>query len=127
MPPKCAGVDPIDSERNLRASCSRGTSGRRSPFSKVGAALDAAVWALAGAGTVPARVYHDLRRALSTRSAELRVRIEHAEVLLNHVSSTKLGVAGTYNLNQYRAEKQEALQAWADHVEGLIGRALSLG
>lgn len=46
--------------------------------------------------------------------------------MLNHVSGTKGGVAGTYNLYQYRQEKQEALQAWADHVEGAIGGPLEL-
>ena len=105
------------------------TTNARTPisgFSKAKAALDAAIDALTGPGVVPPWVYHDLRRTLSTGCGELRIRIEHAEAVLNHVSGTKGGVAGTYHLYQYRAEKQEALQAWADHVERVVGHPLRL-
>ena len=104
------------------------TNGRTpiSGFSKAKEALDAAIDGLAGPGVVPGWVYHDLRRTLSTGCGELRIRIEYAEAVLNHVSGTKGGVAGTYNLYQYRTEKQEALEAWADHLERVVGRPLRL-
>lgn len=104
------------------------TNGRTpiSGFSKAKAALDAAIDALAGVGVVPGWVYHDLRRTLSTGCGELRIRIEYAEAVLNHISGTKGGVAGTYHLYQYREEKQEALQSWADHVERVLGYSLRL-
>jgi hypothetical protein len=35
-------------------------------------------------------------------------------------------VAGTYHLDQYRTENEEALQAWADHVDEVVGHALTL-
>lgn len=105
------------------------TNGRTpiSGFSKAKAALDVAIDALTGVGVVPDWVYHDLRRTLSTGFGELRIRIEYAEAVLNHVSGTKGGVAGTYHLHQYRQEKQEALQAWADHLEAVVGTVLRIG
>jgi hypothetical protein len=42
------------------------------------------------------------------------------EATLNHVSGHKAGVAGTYNLAEYRPEKQEALRRWAQHVHGVV-------
>ena len=105
------------------------TNGRTaiSGFSKAKAALDEAIEAIAGIGVVPGWVYHDLRRTLSTGCGELRVRIEHSEAVLNHISGTKGGVAGTYHLYQYADEKREALQLWADHLEKVIGAAPALG
>jgi hypothetical protein len=40
--------------------------------------------------------------------------------VLNHVSGHKAGVAGTYNVAEYRAEKQAALTCWTQHVAGLV-------
>lgn len=104
------------------------TNGRTpiSGFSKTKTALDDAIDAIAGVGVVPAWVYHDLRRTLSTGCGELRIRIEHSEAVLNHVSGTKGGVAGTYQLYMYADEKREALQAWADHLEKVLGARLRL-
>ena len=37
-----------------------------------------------------------------------------------HVSGAKAGVAGTYNVHSYSAEKTTALERWAAHVEGIV-------
>src|SRR5262249_19604625 len=56
---------------------------------------------------------HDLRRTLRTGLAELGVRFEVAERLLNHALPSLQAV---YNRHNYMAEKREALNTWADHV-----------
>ena len=50
---------------------------------------------------------HDPRRTVSTMMHErLGVPPHVVEAVLNHVSGHKAGVAGTYNVAEYRAEKQ---------------------
>jgi integrase len=66
-------------------------------------------------------VVHDIRRTVATTMAEdLRIAPHIIEVLLNHISGHKGGVAGIYNRATYLAEKTEALQRWASHVETLV-------
>ncbi len=43
------------------------------------------------------------------------------EAVLNHRSGTISGVAAIYNRYQYLDEKRAALEAWATHVEAIIG------
>ena len=62
-------------------------------------------------------VYHDIRRTVRSRLAELLVPYEVAERVLNH-AMTKL--ERTYNRHGYRQEKAQALQRWADHLMGLV-------
>ena len=64
--------------------------------------------------------YHDLRRTLATGMQRLGVRFEVTEAILNHVSGSKSGVAGVYQLHDWGPEKKMALQAWADHVGSLL-------
>lgn len=64
--------------------------------------------------------YHDLRRTLATGLQRLGVRFEVTEAILNHVSGSKSGVAGVYQLHDWGPEKRTALQAWSDHVAGLL-------
>lgn len=64
--------------------------------------------------------YHDLRRTLATGMQRLGVRFEVTEAILNHVSGSKSGVAGVYQLHDWGPEKRAALQAWSDHVGGLL-------
>jgi len=45
------------------------------------------------------------------------------EALLNHVSGHRAGVAGTYNLSTYAAEKKAALDLWASHLMVAIAQA----
>ncbi len=64
--------------------------------------------------------YHDLRRTLATGLQRLGVRFEVTEAILNHVSGSKSGVAGVYQLHDWGPEKKTAMQAWSDHVAGLL-------
>jgi len=47
------------------------------------------------------------------------------EAVLNHVSGHRSGVAGIYNRSSYRAEKKQALERWAAHVDASISGRLS--
>lgn len=66
---------------------------------------------------------HDLRRTLATGLQRLGVRFEVTEAVLNHVSGSKGGVAGVYQRYDWASEKASVVQAWADHVSGLLTRA----
>jgi hypothetical protein len=56
-----------------------------------------------------------------THLAELAIAPPHIiEVVVNHVSGHKGGVAGIYNRAAYRTEKASALQRWADWLEAMV-------
>jgi integrase len=58
---------------------------------------------------------HDLRRSFSTHANELGIALPHViEACLGHTSNFRAGVAGTYNLASYRAEKRQAWQRWGE-------------
>jgi integrase len=63
---------------------------------------------------------HDLRRTAATRMAELGVQPHVIEVVLNHVSGHKAGVAGIYNRATYEPEKRQALILWAEHLAAIV-------
>jgi integrase len=63
---------------------------------------------------------HDLRRTGATMMAEMGVLPHVVEAVLNHVSGSKAGIAGVYNLAAYSKEKRQALDMWAAHVDALI-------
>lgn len=72
---------------------------------------------------------HDIRRTISTRMNDspddggLGILPHIVEAVLNHVSgpkSAKRGVAGVYNHALYTADKRQALDMWAGHLQGLI-------
>jgi integrase len=67
------------------------------------------------AGLLDVRL-HDLRRTLRTGLAELGVRFEIAERVLNHAMP---GLQAVYNRHNYLAEKRAALVLWAEHVLAL--------
>ena len=67
------------------------------------------------AGLLDVRL-HDLRRTLRTGLAELGVRFEVAERVLNHAMP---GLEAVYNRHSYAAEKRAALTLWAEHVLAL--------
>jgi integrase len=66
-------------------------------------------------------VLHDIRRTVATGMADLGVQPHVIEAVLNHISGHKAGVAGVYNRATYAAEKRQALDMWAAHVESLAG------
>ena len=63
---------------------------------------------------------HDLRRTAATGMADIGVQPHIIEAVLNHSSGARRGVAGIYNRAQYAAEKRDALDRWAKHVQGLV-------
>jgi integrase len=65
-------------------------------------------------------VLHDLRRTVASGMARLGVRLPVIEKVLNHVSGSFRGIVGVYQRHEYAAEKRDALQRWANHVEGLV-------
>jgi integrase len=65
-------------------------------------------------------VLHDLRRTGSTGLGDLGIQPHVVEAVLNHISGTKAGVAGTYNKAQYLKEKREALNKYADQVLSIV-------
>lgn len=65
---------------------------------------------------------HDLRRTVVTGMNELGIAPHVVEAVVNHVSGrAKAGVAGVYNRAVYAMEKRAALQAWADHLDEVLG------
>jgi integrase len=62
---------------------------------------------------------HDLRRCAASGLARLQTPPHVIEAVLNHRSGTISGVAAVYNRYSYLDEKRLALEAWAQHVQGL--------
>jgi integrase len=106
--------------------------GKLTGFSRAKARLDEATRAAAHAedpaAVLPPWRLHDLRRTLSTHMHDKLGILPHiVEAVLNHVSGHKAGVAGTYNVAEYRAEKQAALERWAMEVHRIVsGRAANV-
>src|SRR5262245_35011701 len=63
---------------------------------------------------------HDLRRTVASGLQRLGVRLEVTEAVLNHRSGSTAGIVGVYQRHNYAVEKADALQRWADHVDGLV-------
>ncbi|ODT26160.1 MAG: hypothetical protein ABS54_07730 [Hyphomicrobium sp. SCN 65-11] len=63
---------------------------------------------------------HDIRRTVATSMARLGVLPHEVEAVLNHVSGSKAGVAGIYNLYSYEKEKRAALNLWAAHIARIV-------
>ena len=66
-------------------------------------------------------VIHDLRRTADTGMARLGIAPHVVEAVLNHRTGTIKGVGRVYNRYSYEQEKRSALDAWARHVETVVG------
>jgi integrase len=64
---------------------------------------------------------HDIRRSVATKLSDLGVLPHVVEVILNHQSGFRAGVAGTYNKSMYSKEVHEALTMWANHLAEIVG------
>lgn len=73
-----------------------------------------------GGDIVSAWRLHDLRRTLATGFQRLGVRFEVTEAVLNHVGSSRSGVAGIYQRHDWRPEKRDALKMWNDYLVGIL-------
>jgi integrase len=103
------------------------TTGRTPPsgWSRAKARLDTKMLAIArmerGAEvTIAPWRLHDLRRTAVTGMAELGIRPDVIELVVNHVSGTRGGIAGVYNRSELQPERREALKRWSRHVVGLL-------
>jgi integrase len=67
---------------------------------------------------LPHWVIHDLRRTVRTNLPKLGITPDTAERVLGHAIG---GVRGVYDRHAYDEQKRHALEAWAQHVETLIG------
>ncbi len=65
-------------------------------------------------------VIHDLRRTCASGMARLGVRLPVIEKCLNHQSGSFRGIVSVYQRHDFAAEKCDALQRWADHVEAIV-------
>ncbi|MBB6413517.1 tyrosine-type recombinase/integrase [Mesorhizobium sangaii] len=65
--------------------------------------------------------FHDLRRTAASGMAGLGVAVHVVEAVLNHKSGKISGVAAVYNRHDYAREKREALSAWANLVDRIVG------
>jgi integrase len=67
---------------------------------------------------------HDLRRSALTKMAELGVAPIVLGHVANHRTTTKAGMTlSVYVHHQYEKEKREALELWADRLQGIISGA----
>ena len=65
---------------------------------------------------------HDLRRTCATGMGELGTPPHIVELVLNHQSGHKGGIAGVYNKATNGKEKREALDQWAAHIAAVIAK-----
>ena len=63
---------------------------------------------------------HDIRRTVSTNLQRMKIRLEVTEAILNHISGSKGGIAGIYQLYEWEDEKRAALEAWAIELDRIV-------
>ena len=63
---------------------------------------------------------HDLRRTAVTCMAELGIRPDVIELVVNHVSGSRSGIAGVYNKSELLEERREALERWSRHLQSIV-------
>jgi integrase len=63
---------------------------------------------------------HDIRRTVATGMATLGIAPHIADKVLNHQSGAISGVAAVYQRHDFLEERKSALEAWENHVQGLI-------
>ena len=86
--------------------------------------LDAAMLGAArkeGHAAIPPWTLHDFEAGLRHRHGRIHVPPHVVELVVNRISGTRAGVAGTYNRSELLPERKAALERWATHVQGLIG------
>jgi integrase len=68
-------------------------------------------------------VLHDIRRTVVTGMAGLKVSHEVADKVLNHQTGVISSTAAVYQRHEFLDERKEAMDKWAEHVQGLIDAA----
>lgn len=64
--------------------------------------------------------WHDIRRTVATGMQRLGIRLEVTEAVLNHISGTRAGIVGVYQLHDFAEEKRQALNLWATEVDRIV-------
>ena len=57
------------------------------------------------------------RRGKIVGMQPLAVRIEVIAAVLNHMSGVRAGLVGTYQCYDFKQEKRDALDRWAEHLK----------
>jgi integrase len=65
-------------------------------------------------------IIHDIRRTVVTGMVDIGVLPHVVEVVVNHVSGHRSGVAGVYNRSELMPERKAALERWATHLAGVV-------
>ncbi len=81
--------------------------------------LDNFATVISGGPLLPWRL-HDLRRTMATNFQRLGVRFEVTEAALNHVGSSRSGVAGVYQRHDWLEEKKAAFDSWSEHLQAIL-------
>ena len=107
-------VFPASRQRSERTTVINGWSQSKVKF-------DSDVFKLTGV-TLNTWTLHDLRRTFATNLQRLGVRLEVTENLLNHVSGTRSGIVGVYQLHRWESEAREAINQWEQYLTSLDQR-----
>ena len=65
---------------------------------------------------------HDLRRTVGTELARLGIPRDVRSLVFNHSPQSRGVTDAVYNRYAYDKEKREALNAWEQHLSGIIKR-----
>lgn len=79
-----------------------------------------------GEPALPKWRLHDLRRTAVTLMAELGIRQEVNEAVVNHKSGKRGGIHGTYNQYEYQIEKRDALEQLATRIAAIIANNVTV-
>jgi integrase len=102
------------------------TTGGFSGWGKAKAELDRRIAKARGGKPLAHWTLHDLRRTFVTHMAENRLGDRDlVELVVNHVSGSRRGVAGVYDRSERLEERREALTCWSDYIAQLVGEAMS--
>jgi integrase len=63
---------------------------------------------------------HDLRRTVATGMQKLGIEERVIEACLGHSTTSRNGLLRVYQVHGFDREKREALDAWGEHVTGLV-------
>jgi len=126
--PKYGREDEPDDVRNARPIFTTNGKTGVSGYSRAKARLDAIILATrrkqaeengrdpANAKPLPAWILHDLRRSCATGMARIGVAPHVIEMVLNHASGSRSGIAGVYQRHPYMEERRQGLERWSQHL-----------
>ena len=116
--PRCTDTDRMFP---ARGNPNNGASG----FSKALARINHSV--AAKTGSSERFTLQDLRRTVATGLQRIGVKLEVTEAVLNHVSGTRDGIVGVYQLHHFDDEKRVALEQWAGELGRVVAAPQSSG